>query len=67
MTIGGGVALHTQEAILAGIRCYLDAYCSVPAPELRVTELGDYIGLYGTLGAFAAGQVELERATVTAD
>ena len=67
MTIGGGVALHNQAVLLAGIRRSLNAYCSVPTPEIRVTALGDYIGLYEALGAFAAGRVELERAMVTAD
>ena len=67
VTIGGGVALHNQEVLLAGIRRYLDAYCSVPTTELRVTELGEYIGLYGALGEFAAGRVELERAMALGD
>ena len=67
VTISGGVALHNQAVILGGIRRSLDAYCYVPTPELQVTELGDYIGLYGALGAFAAGRVELERAMAPAD
>ena len=67
VTIGGGVALNNQAVLLEGIRRSLDAYCSVPTPELRVTELGEYIGLYGALGEFAAERLELEWAMALAD
>ena len=67
ITVGGGVALNNRAAILDGIRRYLDDYCYVPAPDLQLTELGDYIGLYGALGAFAEGTVSMPQPTLIAD
>ena len=67
ITIGGGVALNNRAAILGGIRSHLDDYCYVPTPDLQLTELGDYIGLYGALGAFADESVPERGVAVTAD
>ena len=67
ITVGGGVALNNRDTILDGIRRHLDDYCYVQTPDLQVTELGDYIGLYGALGAFADESVPEQGVAVTAD
>ena len=67
ITVGGGVALNNRTTILDGIQRYLDDYCYVPAPDLQVTELGDYIGLHGALGALAEEAVSIPQAAVIAD
>ena len=55
VTLGGGVALNNERWMVEGIREYLDDYCFVDPPEIRVTALGDDIGLYGALAASLAG------------
>ena len=67
ITVGGGVALNNRDAILDGIRRHLDDYCYVQTPDIQVTELGDYIGLYGALGAFADESAPEQGVAVTAD
>lgn len=61
VTIGGGVAMNNSEVVLDGIDRYLDDYLFVDRPEIRVSRLGDDIGLYGALAAFVE---ERESATV---
>ncbi|WP_436929224.1 ROK family protein [Halosimplex halobium] len=55
VTLGGGVALNNPDRILSGIEAHLDRYLFVDRPTVRLTPLGDDIGLYGAL---AAAQVE---------
>lgn len=45
ITIGGSVMLENAPLLLAGIRTYMDTY--LPLPEIRVTKLGQDIGLLG--------------------
>ena len=45
ITIGGSVMLHNAPLLLAGIRKYIDHL--LPIPEIRVTALGEDIGLLG--------------------
>lgn len=52
VTVGGGVAMNNRDTVLDGIDDYLDDYLFVDRPEIRVTRLGDDIGLYGALAAF---------------
>ena len=52
LTLGGGVALNNEEAILDGIERYLEEYLFVDRPEIRITDLGDDIGLYGSLATY---------------
>ena len=47
ITLGGGVALNNPEVVVDGIQTYLNDYLFVAEPDLRITELGDDIGLYG--------------------
>ncbi|WP_115862927.1 ROK family protein [Halorussus litoreus] len=49
ITLGGGVALNNQRVVLDGIREHLDDFLYVDAPDVRTTDLGDDIGLYGAL------------------
>ena len=60
VTVGGGVAMNNPDVILDGIDRYLDDYLFVDRPEIRVSRLGDDIGLYGALAAFVE-----ERETVS--
>ncbi|WP_436911050.1 ROK family protein [Halosimplex marinum] len=55
VTLGGGVALNNPDRIVSGIEEHLDRYLFVDRPTVRLTPLGDDIGLYGAL---AAAQVE---------
>jgi len=52
VTVGGGVAMNNPDVVLGGIERYLDDYLFVDSPEIRVSRLGDDIGLYGALAAF---------------
>ncbi len=52
ITLGGGVVLNNQEVVLTGIERYLEEYCYVEPPVIKVSSLGDYIGLFGALGLF---------------
>ncbi|GAB3681578.1 ROK family protein [Salinarchaeum chitinilyticum] len=52
LTLGGGVALNNGEATIEGIEQYLGEYLFVDRPEIRLTALGDDIGLYGSLAAY---------------
>ncbi|WP_248516017.1 ROK family protein [Salinarchaeum laminariae] len=52
LTLGGGVALNNGEETIGGIERYLDEYLFVDRPEIRLTALGDDIGLYGSLAAY---------------
>lgn len=52
ITLGGGVALNNADAVLSGIHRSLDDYVFVPEPDLKITTLGDHIGLYGALAPF---------------
>lgn len=52
ITLGGGVALNNPQWIRAGIDDHLDEFLFVDRPEIRLTELGDDIGLYGAVAAF---------------
>ncbi|WP_135366173.1 ROK family protein [Halosimplex halophilum] len=54
VTLGGGVALHNPEWIVAGIEEHLDRYLFVDRPTVRITPLGDDIDLYGALAAARA-------------
>lgn len=45
ITIGGSVMLENAPLLLGGIRTYVDTY--LPLPEIRVTKLGQDIGLLG--------------------
>ena len=55
ITIGGGVALNNQAAVIGGIETHLDEYLFVDRPDMRPTQIGDDIGLYGALAAFLDG------------
>jgi glucokinase len=48
VTFGGGI-IHNQPRVMEGIDRYLDEYLVVTPPELRITSLGEEIGLYGAL------------------
>jgi glucokinase len=52
LTLGGGVALNNAEETIAGIERFLGDYLFVDRPEIRITALGDDIGLYGSLAIF---------------
>jgi len=56
VTVGGGVAMNNAEAVLGGIERYLDDYLFVEPPEIRISRLGDDIGLYGALASFVEEQ-----------
>ncbi|AGN02767.1 ROK family protein [Salinarchaeum sp. Harcht-Bsk1] len=58
LTIGGGVALNNDDAIIDGIERYIDEYLFVDRPEIRITVLGDDIGLYGSLATYVARSEE---------
>jgi len=60
VTLGGGVALNNEARVRDGIARHLDDYCFVDPPEIRTTDLGDDIGLYGALATHRA-RVERER------
>lgn len=49
ITVGGSVALHNPDVILDGIDAHLDDYLFVDRPSIRISPLGDDIGLYGVL------------------
>jgi len=51
VTLGGGVALHNPDRIVSGIEERLDRFLFVDRPTIRLTPLGDDIGLYGALAA----------------
>ncbi|MFC4438589.1 MULTISPECIES: ROK family protein [Natrialbaceae] len=53
ITLGGGVALNNSEWLLEGIDSSLDEFLFVDRPAIRLTPLGDDIGLYGSLGVVA--------------
>lgn len=71
ITLGGGVALNNPHRILEGIERHLDRYCFVDPPAIRVTELGEQIGLYGALACAANPEIgtvqDGERATISSD
>jgi len=52
LTVGGGVAMNNAETVLDGIDRYIDDYLFVDRPEIRISRLGDNIGLYGALATF---------------
>lgn len=52
LTLGGGVALNNAAETIAGVEQQLDDYLFVDRPEIRLTELGDDVGLYGSLAAY---------------
>lgn len=49
ITLGGGVALNNPDWIRSGIDSYLDEFLFVDRPTIRITPLGDDIGLYGAV------------------
>ena len=49
ITIGGSVMLQNADLLLAGMRAYIDRY--LPLPEIRITPLGEDIGLLGAAAA----------------
>jgi glucokinase len=51
VTLGGGVALNNQEAIVSPIRKYVGDHPINRVPKVRVTPLGDDAGLLGALAA----------------
>jgi len=51
VTLGGGVALHNPDRIVSGIEEHLDRFLFVDRPALRLTPLGDDVGLYGAIAA----------------
>lgn len=48
ITTGGAVVLNNPE-ILDGMKKYLSDYVVNPVPEIKITELGEEINLYGAL------------------
>jgi len=68
VTVGGGVAMNNADTVLGGIERYLDDYLFVEPPEIRLSRLGDDIGLYGALAAFVEARESVsvwERAPAT--
>lgn len=59
ITVGGGVGDANFETIVERARPHVGTYALPDVPEIRRTELGDAIGLYGALAPHAAG-TELE-------
>ncbi len=51
ITVGGAVALNNREQILKPILEHVEEYTINRVPEIRLTKLGDEIGLYGTIAA----------------
>ncbi|WP_132057831.1 ROK family protein [Halorussus amylolyticus] len=66
VTLGGGVALNNRQTVLEGIRAHLDDFCYVETPEVRMTGLGDEIGLYGALARGASESVSKAGETPSA-
>ncbi|QGA82438.1 ROK family protein [Halomicrobium sp. LC1Hm] len=58
ITVGGGVAMNNERVVLDGIDRHLDDYLFVERPEIRISRLGDDIGLYGALAAFVEQRSE---------
>jgi glucokinase len=59
ITVGGGVAMNNEAVVLDGIDRYLDDYLFVERSEIRLSRLGDDIGLYGALAAFVEQRPEV--------
>jgi glucokinase len=51
VTLGGSVALENPEWIVDGIEAHLDRFLFVDRPTVRLTPLGDDVGLYGAVAA----------------
>ena len=51
LTIGGGVALNNPEPVLSPIQKMARDYAINRVPEVRITPLGDDVGLLGALSA----------------
>ncbi|SIR76035.1 glucokinase [Haladaptatus litoreus] len=49
VTLSGSVVLNNQESILNPLYKYLDSYVYVQEPIIKVSSMGEYIGLYGSL------------------
>ena len=59
ITLGGGIALNNPDWIVDGIDASLDEYLFVDRPEIRLSSLGDDIGLYGALATVRARYSEV--------
>ncbi len=53
ITLGGSVALHNAEWLLAGIRDHIDDYVLADPPTIELTPLGSDIELYGAIADFS--------------
>lgn len=51
MTVGGTVTLKNKKMILSPIRKYVGDYTVNRVPRIKVTPLGDDVGLYGAVAA----------------
>jgi glucokinase len=51
ITIGGSVALNNPKLVLDPIKKYVKDYSINRIPEIKITRLGDSIGLYGAVAA----------------
>lgn len=57
VTIGGGVALNNPERVRSGIEAHLAEFLFVDRPDLRLTPLGEDVGLYGALATAVDARV----------
>jgi glucokinase len=51
--------MNNEAVVLDGIDRYLDDYLFVERSEIRLSRLGDDIGLYGALAAFVEQRPEV--------
>jgi glucokinase len=51
ITVGGTVTLKNVEAVLVPIRKYVGDYAINRVPEIKVTSLGENVGIYGAVAA----------------
>jgi glucokinase len=51
ITVGGTVTLKNVKAVLAPIRKYVGDYAINRVPEIKVTSLGENVGVYGAVAA----------------
>jgi glucokinase len=54
VTLGGGVALNNAAWLRESLDEHLADFCFVERPAIRVTGLGDDVGLYGALATYRA-------------
>lgn len=65
ITVGGGVALNNHR-LLEDVHEHLPTYCFSDVPELRMTPLGEEIGVYGALAAVTHGASTVRDVGITA-